>query len=156
MRVTTYTAKHVFRYLFAARQLVRPYGPFAVTWPVFKEFALLESESSPDPCSFIVDRADEDNPSSFHTAFARQVTGRRGRPGLITFSIDLCSFWIGNTPFTPESREISSANYPDLPTFFAVVEADPLFRSLFTRIPSGVRIISDDWPTRLGNHGGVA
>ncbi len=155
MKVTTYTGKHVFRYLFASKQLVRPYGPFAVTWPVFKEFAQLPSESGLDLCCFGIHRADPDAPRSFSTSFARRVTGHRGRPGLVTYSIELCSFWI-DTSFAPEARVIWSRDYADLAGFFAAVEADPVFRLLFTKIPHGVRIFADDWPTRLGERGEVA
>lgn len=153
LRITPYTAKHVFRYLFASKQLLRPYGPFAITWPVFKEFALLPSGSSPDHCSFVVDHADDSDPQSFSTLFIRDVTGRRGRPGPTTWAIELRCHWYLDTPTAPDRRTISSADHADLHGFFRAVEDDPLFRSLFTQIPNDVRIIEDDWPTRLGPRG---
>jgi hypothetical protein len=144
MEVTTLTAVHVLRYLFALEGVDGLYGPLAATWPVFRRFLELPSRADEDIGSLQVSFGETADPRSPQLILARQLTDSVGGYGPHTRATELLYNWELAAPVGLEPFELWSSDYTDLRAFCAAVEADPRFPILAQLPPEQVTVSEEE------------
>ena|ERR1043166_387614 len=143
MEVTTLTAVHVLRYLFALEGVDGVDGPLAATWRVFRRFLELPSQADEDIGSFQVSFGEKADPRCPQLILARQLTDTAGGYGRHTRATELVYNWELAAPLALEPFELWSTDYTDLRGFCAAVEADPRF-AIFANLPPEQVTVSEE------------
>lgn len=130
MEITTLTAEHVLRYIFALQGQEAPYGPLGTTWPLFQKFLRLPTAAIDDIGLVQVTRGEQGDPRYVQLVLARQLTDDAAGYGPQTRAIELAYHWELAEPFEIELVDLSSRDFAGLSDFFAAVEALPQFTAL--------------------------
>jgi hypothetical protein len=146
MEVTTLTAVHVLRYLFALEGVDGVDGPVAATWPVFRRFLELPSQAEEDIGSLQVSFGEKADPRCPQLILARQLTDTAGGYGRHTRATELVYNWELAEPAALDPFELWSSDYPDLKAFCAAVEADPRFALFASMPPEQVTVSEEEAP----------